>query len=465
MPTPSFGVADDAGKYAEDGGAASSRGMRSVGLSDEPDHRPVGRRRARRRSSRSRSSTARCRSAAARGIHVVFALYPTRADALTASPDGARAVRRLGRSCSRARTRRSRTSSSATSRTRATSGGRSSRADGTPVAAATFLPVLAASYDALKAVDPAIRVTGVGLSERGNDNPKARRATSRRRRSASSATSAPPTARAAGRRRSWTSSSSTRTRRPRPTTCSKSYAWPSAGFGNLDRVKQALWDAFARHRTADRRGRAEDPHRRDRLAVGGARVRCRRRTPAARTSPPPTRGTRRRSTARSCASPRAIRRSRSVVLLRPRRRAAARPLAGRARCARTTARSRAYHIVREAITTTERALRRHADYLAAHDERSSARRAKFGRPRPRRSWEPEGAGPSPSPPRRRPPTGPASSGRGRERQRRRPRRALQGVPSRRPRARSAPAGRRASSFPARRCRPAATPTRSSSRRR
>jgi hypothetical protein len=24
----------------------------------------------------------------------------------------------------------------------------------------------------------------------------------------------------------------------------KSYAWPSAGFGNLDRVKQAVWDAF-----------------------------------------------------------------------------------------------------------------------------------------------------------------------------------------------------------------------------
>ena len=39
------------------------------------------------------------------------------------------------------------------------------------VAAAQYVPVLAASYDALKAVDPAINVIGVGLSPRGNDQP------------------------------------------------------------------------------------------------------------------------------------------------------------------------------------------------------------------------------------------------------------------------------------------------------
>src|ERR1043166_6794832 len=43
-----------------------------------------------------------------------------------------------------------------------------------PVAASAYEPVLAASYDALKAVDPTINVIGVGLSPRANDNPHAR---------------------------------------------------------------------------------------------------------------------------------------------------------------------------------------------------------------------------------------------------------------------------------------------------
>ena len=45
---------------------------------------------------------------------------------------------------------------------------------GKPLAAAQYLPVLAASYDALKAVDPTINVIGVGLSPRGNDQPLAK---------------------------------------------------------------------------------------------------------------------------------------------------------------------------------------------------------------------------------------------------------------------------------------------------
>ena len=46
-------------------------------------------------------------------------------------------------------------------------------ADGRNVSAAAFGGYLAASYDALKAVDPTITVVGVGLSPRGNDKPKA----------------------------------------------------------------------------------------------------------------------------------------------------------------------------------------------------------------------------------------------------------------------------------------------------
>jgi hypothetical protein len=115
---------------------------------------------------------------------------------------------------------------------------------GKPLAAAQYLPVLAASYDALKAVDPTIVVIGVGLSPRGNDQPLAK---SNRSRSPvrflhdlgvayrashrtkplmdelayhpyPQASQGPPTVR---------------------------YAWPTAGLANLDRIKQAVWDAFS----------------------------------------------------------------------------------------------------------------------------------------------------------------------------------------------------------------------------
>ena len=36
----------------------------------------------------------------------------------------------------------------------------------------------------------------------------------------------------------------------------RGYDWPNAGFANLDRIKQALWDAFRRHAAADDRERA-----------------------------------------------------------------------------------------------------------------------------------------------------------------------------------------------------------------
>src|SRR5919201_550962 len=45
--------------------------------------------------------------------------------------------------------------------------------DGTEAAAAAYEQLLARCYDVLKGVDPSIRVIGLGLSERGNDNPKA----------------------------------------------------------------------------------------------------------------------------------------------------------------------------------------------------------------------------------------------------------------------------------------------------
>jgi hypothetical protein len=114
---------------------------------------------------------------------------------------------------------------------------------GANVSAATFGRYLAAGYDALKAVDPTLEVVGVGLSPRGNDKPKARSNVS---------TSPIRFLRALG---AWYRASG----RPRPLMdafsfhpypnratdpLERGYGWPNAGFVNLDRLKQALWDAF-----------------------------------------------------------------------------------------------------------------------------------------------------------------------------------------------------------------------------
>jgi hypothetical protein len=115
---------------------------------------------------------------------------------------------------------------------------------GVNASAASFGRYLAAAYDALDAVDPGLKVVGVGLSPRGNDKPRARNNIS---------TSPVRFLRALG---SWYRASE-RTRplmdgfsfHPYPNSATdpleRGYGWPNAGFVNLDRVKQALWDAFS----------------------------------------------------------------------------------------------------------------------------------------------------------------------------------------------------------------------------
>ena len=114
---------------------------------------------------------------------------------------------------------------------------------GANVSAASFGPYLAAAYDTLKAVDPEISVVGVGLSPRGNDRPEAKNNIS---------TSPVRFLRSLG---AWYRRSG-RTQplmdafsfHPYPNEATdpieRGYAWPNAGFANLDRLKQALWDAF-----------------------------------------------------------------------------------------------------------------------------------------------------------------------------------------------------------------------------
>ncbi|HUG64900.1 MAG TPA: hypothetical protein VMK83_06745 [Gaiellaceae bacterium] len=118
---------------------------------------------------------------------------------------------------------------------------------GQNASAAAFGPYLAAAYDTLKGVDAAITVIGVGLSPRGNDRPTAKNNIS---------TSPVRFLRALG---AWYRKSG-RTLplmdgfsfHPYPNDATdpleRGYAWPNAGFVNLDRLKQALWDAF--HGTA-----------------------------------------------------------------------------------------------------------------------------------------------------------------------------------------------------------------------
>jgi hypothetical protein len=120
-------------------------------------------------------------------------------------------------------------------------------AAGQNASAPAFGPYLAAAYDVLKGVDTDISVIGVGLSPRGNDRPDARNNIS---------TSPVRFLRALG---AWYRKSG-RTLplmdgfsfHPYPNEATdpleRGYGWPNAGFANLDRVKQALWDAF--HGTA-----------------------------------------------------------------------------------------------------------------------------------------------------------------------------------------------------------------------
>jgi len=115
--------------------------------------------------------------------------------------------------------------------------------DGKPAAPAAVEAVLATCYDKLKALDPTLDVIGVGLSPRGNDNPKA-----------TSNSSLSPVRfikalgdayRASGRTAplfdewSWHCYPNVNT-----DAVSKGYPWPATGCVNADRVKQAIWDAF-----------------------------------------------------------------------------------------------------------------------------------------------------------------------------------------------------------------------------
>jgi hypothetical protein len=114
---------------------------------------------------------------------------------------------------------------------------------GAEVSGAAYEPLLAASYDALKAVDPSIAVIGFGLSPRGNDNPLAK-----------DNVSISPVRFIHGVGVAYRTSKRVKPLmdelgfHPYPNQNNdpplKGYPWPKAGIPNLDRLKQGVWDAF-----------------------------------------------------------------------------------------------------------------------------------------------------------------------------------------------------------------------------
>ena len=117
-------------------------------------------------------------------------------------------------------------------------------ATGNGASGAAFEALLARSYDRLKAVDPTINVIGVGLSPRGGDNARA-----------SSNISTSPVKFLQGMGAAYRASGRTKpimdqfAYHPYPKkdtdSLTKGYIWPNAGVTNLDRIKQAFWDAFS----------------------------------------------------------------------------------------------------------------------------------------------------------------------------------------------------------------------------
>lgn len=172
------------------------------------------------------------------GIRIVFSVYATEAGGSRRIPTRGSPSSPPTCKSSPAPIRRCRASSSATSRTRPTSGSRRVGSDGAQLSAVLYERLLAASYDALKAVSGSITVVGAGPSGDAND-----------------ITSISPVRfvkalgdayRASGREARLMDQLAFHVY-PRANTDAPSRPrdWPNVGPVDLDRLKQAIWDAFA----------------------------------------------------------------------------------------------------------------------------------------------------------------------------------------------------------------------------
>jgi hypothetical protein len=235
-----LGVVDDSPKGSLDGGEAFYGLMADLGMKEnrvtmlwDPSSEPAV---------QDALVAPLMTTAQLRGINIVFAVYPAKARAITSSPTAtvefANYLQHLARTYP---TVKDFIVGNEPNQTRFWQP--QFDAKRRPVACGAYQALLAASYDALKAVNPGIAVIGVGLSPRGNDSPRA----------ASNVSTSPVRCirdmgrayRASKRRKPIMDEFSFH---PYPKNdrdpLMRGYRWPNAGIPNLDRIKQAFWDAF-----------------------------------------------------------------------------------------------------------------------------------------------------------------------------------------------------------------------------
>src|SRR5919198_1285469 len=236
-----FGVADDSGKYADDSGAGFFSMLNDLGMSENRIAvfwDPANPTTIVDQAFLDRSVP----QATRRGIELMFAIYPLKARGLVDTPNGielfAQYAAKVARRYPQVR------------KIICLNEGNQPRfhqpqfdAAGNGVSGAVQEHAMAACYDALKAVDPGLDVIAFGLSPRGNDDFDAESNVShspvRFLREVGDAY------RASGRTKPIADDVSIHCYPNRNTDSpTLGYAWPKIGCVNLDRLKQAWWDAF-----------------------------------------------------------------------------------------------------------------------------------------------------------------------------------------------------------------------------
>jgi hypothetical protein len=240
-----YGVADDAGKYAEDGGAGFFNMLTDLGMTENRIAvfwDPANPTTIVDQAFLDRSIPEAMR----RGINVMFAIYPLKARALVDTPNG---IQLFANYAARVAERYP-----YVRKIICLNEGNQPRFHqpqfddaGNGISGVVQEQAMAACYDALKAVDPGIDVIAFGLSPRGNDDFEA----------TSNVSHSPirflkevgDAYRASGRTKPIADDVSIHCY-PNVNTDAPSvgYLWPKIGCTNLDRLKQAWWDAF--HGTA-----------------------------------------------------------------------------------------------------------------------------------------------------------------------------------------------------------------------
>ena len=239
-----FGAAEDAPKFVPDGGTALYSDMNDIGLSVdrvsvlwEPSDPFLIQR---------RSGIDRMVAQAEKsGVRIVFSVYPAHPQAAPATPGSAAAFASFVQLLARVYPQVDEfIIGNEPNQPRFWQPQFDSRCRN--ASAVAYEGLLARSYDALKAVRPGIEVVGAALSPRGNDDCRA----------ADNVSTSPvrflaamgAAYRASGRNRPLMDMLAFHPypnpqRQTDPP--SRGYQWPNAGVPNLDRIKQAVQDAFA----------------------------------------------------------------------------------------------------------------------------------------------------------------------------------------------------------------------------